>query len=91
MYITYLLGFIFVTNVYKYVKLRSGKKQVFLTLVRERSGNSQGILIDVLSINPDCVPHYGHTILRLISTRRISLRIRCEMDLSMRSWFFEIS
>ena len=28
---------------------------MFLTLVRERSGNSQAILIDILSINPDCV------------------------------------
>ena len=48
MYITYLLGFIFLTYFYKYMNLASGKKWVF----DYWSGKNQGILIDVLCINP---------------------------------------
>ena len=48
MYITYLLGSIFSTCFFKYVKRGQGKKGDF----DYQSGNSQGILIPTLGVSP---------------------------------------
>ena len=44
MWITYLLGSIFCTSSWKYVKWGSGKKWMFLSTSQGKSGNSQGIV-----------------------------------------------
>ena len=38
---------------FKSIKWESGKKWIFSLSVRKMSGNSQGILIGTLGINPD--------------------------------------
>ena len=52
MYITCLLCFIFIIYFYKYVKLGSGKMWVSMTIGQGKSGNSQGMSIDGLGMNP---------------------------------------
>ena len=48
-YITFLLGLVFITYSFKYVKWGQGKVDVFYC----QSGNSQGILFRVLGMNHD--------------------------------------